>query len=115
MPARLCWRRPDAWPVVAEPFTQWVIEDRFTAGRPAWENAGATLTHNVAPFEAMKLRLLNGSHSAIAYLGYLAGHETVADAMGDAAIAAFVATLMDRTTPTVARPHAAPAAAAAAR
>ncbi|MDR3522501.1 MAG: mannitol dehydrogenase family protein [Acetobacteraceae bacterium] len=94
----------DAWPVVAEPFTQWVIEDRFTAGRPAWENAGATLTHNVAPFEAMKLRLLNGSHSAIAYLGYLAGHETVADAMGDAAIAAFVATLMDRTTPTVALP-----------
>ena len=94
----------DAWPVVAEPFTQWVIEDRFTAGRPAWENAGATLTHNVAPFEAMKLRLLNGSHSAIAYLGYLAGHETVADAMGDADIAAFVATLMQRTTPTVALP-----------
>ena len=94
----------DAWPVVAEPFTQWVIEDRFTAGRPAWENAGATLTHDVAPFEAMKLRLLNGSHSAIAYLGYLAGHETVADAMGDPAISAFVATLMERTTPTVALP-----------
>ncbi len=94
----------DAWPVVAEPFTQWVIEDRFTAGRPAWEQAGATLVSDVAPFELMKLRLLNGSHSAIAYLGYLAGHETVADAMADADIAAFVSTLMQRTTPTVAMP-----------
>jgi fructuronate reductase len=94
----------DAWPVITEPFTQWVIQDRFTAGRPAWENAGATLVADVAPFEAMKLRLLNGSHSAIAYLGILAGHETVADAMGDPAIAAFIATLMERTTPTLSLP-----------
>lgn len=91
----------DAWPVTAEPFTQWVIEDHFTAGRPEWERAGATLVADVAPFEAMKLRLLNGSHSAIAYLGYLAGYETVAEAMADPAIATFVARLMERTSPTV--------------
>ncbi|HEX5862826.1 MAG TPA: mannitol dehydrogenase family protein [Casimicrobiaceae bacterium] len=67
----------DAAPVVHEPFRQWAIEDDFVAGRPAWERAGAELVHDVAPFEAMKLRLLNGSHSAFAYLGYLAGHEFI--------------------------------------
>ena len=73
----------DAWPVVTEPFSQWVIEDRFAAGRPAWEAAGAELVADVAPYELMKLRLLNGAHSTLAYLGYLAGYETVADAMAD--------------------------------
>ena len=91
----------DAWPVVAEPFTQWVIEDHFPAGRPAWDEVGATLVQNVAPFEAMKLRLLNGSHSAIAYLGYLAGYETVAEAMADAGLAGFVTQLMTATAPTL--------------
>jgi fructuronate reductase len=67
----------DAAPVVHEPFAQWVIEDRFAAGRPAWETAGATFVHHVEPFESMKLRLLNASHSAFAYLGYLAGHEFI--------------------------------------
>jgi fructuronate reductase len=57
----------DAWPVVCEPFTQWVIEDHFPQGRPAWERTGATLVDDVRPYETMKLRLLNGSHSAIAY------------------------------------------------
>ncbi len=94
----------DAWPVIAEPFTQWVIEDRFPAGRPAWEIAGATLVGDVAPFEAMKLRLLNASHSAIAYLGYLAGCETVADAMRDPGLAAFAARVMDDATPTLKLP-----------
>jgi len=94
----------DAWPVVAEPFSQWVIEDRFPAGRPAWEIAGATLVEDVAPFEAMKLRLLNGSHSALAYLGYLAGYETVAETMQDAGIAAYVQGLMEDTTPTLTLP-----------
>ena len=94
----------DAWPVVAEPFTQWVIADRFPAGRPAWEIAGVTLVADVAPFEAMKLRLLNASHSAIAYLGYLAGFETVADAMRDPGMAGFVARLMDDATPALALP-----------
>ena len=85
----------DAWPVIAEPFTQWVIADRFPGGRPAWEDAGATMVQDVAPFEAMKLRMLNASHSALAYLGYLAGAETVADAMADPGLASFAARVMD--------------------
>jgi fructuronate reductase len=80
--------------IVCEPFTQWVIEDRFSGPRPAWEDAGALLTHDVHPYEAMKLRLLNGSHSAIAYVGQLRGRETVSDAMADPAMAAFVRALM---------------------
>ena len=72
-------------PVVTEPFTQWVIEDRFARGRGRdWERPGAEFVADVAPYENMKLRLLNGSHSTLAYLGYLAGYETVADTMGDA-------------------------------
>ncbi len=67
----------DLAPVVHEPFVQWVIEDRFATERPAWELAGATITDQVAPFESMKLRLLNASHSAFAYLGFLAGHEFI--------------------------------------
>lgn len=80
--------------IVCEPFTQWVIEDRFSGPRPAWEDAGATITRDVHAYEAMKLRLLNGSHSAIAYVGQLRGRETVADAMADPAMAAFVRALM---------------------
>lgn len=73
----------DAWPVVTEPFTQWVIEDRFPRGRPALEMVGAELVADVRPFELMKLRMLNGSHSTIAYLGYLGGYEHVNEAMAD--------------------------------
>jgi fructuronate reductase len=91
----------DRWPVVAEPFTQWVIEDRFSGARPAWDEAGATFVSDVAPFESMKLRMLNGSHSALAYLGYLAGHDTVAEAMDDDALAGFVEGLMTDTIPTL--------------
>lgn len=80
--------------IVCEPFTQWVIEDRFAAARPAWEEGGALFTDDVAPFQAMKLRLLNGSHSAIAYLGQLRGLATVADVMDDRVLAAFVRALM---------------------
>lgn len=69
--------------VVAEPFRQWVVEDRFAARRPAWETVGATLVDDVAPYEALKLRVLNGTHSMLAYLGALAGHETIADAVVD--------------------------------
>ncbi len=65
--------------VVTEPFSQWVIEDSFAGPRPAWERAGATLVADVAPYEEMKLRLLNGSHSALAYLGALAGFEFIAE------------------------------------
>ncbi len=65
--------------VVTEPFSQWVIEDDFAAGRPAWERAGVLMTDDVAPYEAIKLRMLNGSHSTLAYLGALAGFEFLAD------------------------------------
>ena len=91
----------DAWPVVTEPFTQWVVEDRFPTGRPEWERAGATMVADVGPFEAMKLRMLNASHSALAYLGYLAGCETVADAMRDPGLAAFAARVMDESAATL--------------
>ena len=84
----------DAWPVVAERFSQWVIEDHFPSGRPAWEQTGATLVADVAPYAAMKLRLLNGSHSTIAYLGQLAGWRTVADAMRDPALVAHIEALL---------------------
>jgi len=95
----------DAWPVVAEPFTQWVVEDRFPLGRPRLEEAGAQLVADVAPYELMKLRLLNGSHSTLAYLGYLAGYETVSDVMADPAFARLVAGLMaDEVAPTLAAP-----------
>jgi fructuronate reductase len=91
--------------VVTEPFRQWVVEDDFAAGRPAWERAGAVLTSDVAPYETMKLRLLNGSHSTLAYLGALAGHAHVADAMRDPGIAGVVAGLMaEDVTPTLTVP-----------
>jgi fructuronate reductase len=67
--------------VCAEPYTQWVIEDDFPAGRPAWEAAGAVLTDDARPWERLKLRTLNGVHSAIAYLGALAGCATIAEAL----------------------------------
>jgi fructuronate reductase len=67
--------------VSAEPYMQWVIEDDFPAGRPAWERAGVVMTTDAGPWERLKLRSLNGVHSAIAYLGALAGRETIADAL----------------------------------
>ncbi|WP_348650529.1 mannitol dehydrogenase family protein [Catellatospora sp. KI3] len=67
--------------VAAEPFSQWVIEDRFAAGRPDWAAAGAVFTADVTPWEHLKLRALNGVHSALAYLGALAGREAIADAL----------------------------------
>jgi fructuronate reductase len=67
--------------VAAEPYRQWVIEDDFPAGRPGWEAAGAVLTDDARPYEQLKLRTLNGVHSALAYLGALAGCQTIADAV----------------------------------
>lgn len=69
--------------VACEPFRQWVIEDNFVAGRPEWEKAGAELVADVVPFEEMKLRMLNGSHSFLAYLGYLAGYQHINECMED--------------------------------
>ena len=96
----------DAWPVVTEPFTQWVIEDRFSAGRPNFEAVGAQVVDEVEPFEHMKLRMLNGSHSTLAYLGYLAGYQYVADAIGDAAFRRLIHGLMtEEVIPTLSMPE----------
>lgn len=73
----------DASPVVTEPFSEWVLEGEFLGGRPRWEDAGATFTDDIEPFETRKLFLLNGAHSLLAYGGPLRGHETVAEAIGD--------------------------------
>jgi len=73
----------DAVGVICEPFFQWVIEDNFAAGRPQWELAGVTFTDEIDAWEEMKLRMLNGSHSFLAYIGWLAGYETIYDCMQD--------------------------------
>ncbi len=93
----------DGWPVFCEPFTQWVIEDRFVQGRPPWEEVGAQFVADVTPYEFMKLRLLNASHLAVSGLGRLAGYVTVDETMRDPPLARYMAALMDRETgPTLA-------------
>ena len=94
----------DAWPVMTEPFTQWVVEDRFSAGRPDFAAAGVELVSDVQPFELMKLRLLNASHSALAYLGYLAGYETIADTMTDPHFARLAAQVMEEAAVSLTMP-----------
>ena len=92
----------DAWPVVTEPFFQWVVEDHFSAGRPRLEDNGVTFVSDVAPFELAKLRLLNGSHSTLAYLGYLSGFETLSEITADPAFVRFIRGQMDEeVTPTL--------------
>ncbi|MDW5313011.1 mannitol dehydrogenase family protein [Rhizobium sp. PL01] len=92
----------DAWPVVTEPFRQWIVEDNFPLGRPAWEEAGVVFVPEVSAFETMKLRLLNGSHSTLAYLGFLAGAETVAEAMALPGMQALIEGLMgEEVSPTL--------------
>ena len=80
---RAATARDDRSPVVTEPFTEWVLQGRFPAGRPRWEDAGATFTDDVTPFEHRKLWLLNGAHSLLAYAGSIRGHVTVAEAAAD--------------------------------
>ncbi len=95
----------DAAPVGHEPFRQWVLEDRFEAGlRPAWDRVGVQFVGDVAPFEHAKLRMLNGSHSALAYLGYLAGYETIVDTVGDPRFAGFVGRLWGEVIPVLPAP-----------
>ncbi|MBF0680004.1 MAG: mannitol dehydrogenase family protein [Devosia sp.] len=95
----------DAWPIMTEPFTQWVIEDHFPAGRPAFEKVGAQLVKDVEPFELMKLRMLNGSHSTMAYLGYLGGYEYISEVMGDPAYVKLIHGLMtEEAMPTLDMP-----------
>jgi mannitol 2-dehydrogenase len=92
----------DAWPVVCEPFFQWVLEDRFPLGRPDWGDADVQLVDDVEPYELMKLRLLNAGHQAIAYFGYLSGHRYAHEAAQDPLIARFTRCYMDEEgTPTL--------------
>lgn len=79
-----------------EPFRQWVVEDHFVDGaRPDLGAVGVELVEDVTPFEHMKLRCLNGTHSSLAYLGYLAGHETIAQTVADPVFARFCKMLWD--------------------
>lgn len=95
----------DAAPVVSEPFCQWVIEDRFSSSRPAWEKFGVTYVEDVAPYEEMKLRLLNGAHSAMAYLGYLGGIETIDRVIAEPAYLDFVKRMMQEAQATLKMPE----------
>ena len=92
--------------VVHEPFRQWVIEDDFPSGRPDWAVAGAQFVSDVERHELMKLRCLNGTHSTLAYLGYLAGHETISDAVAEPAFSALCRRLwQDEILPTLPAPE----------
>lgn len=98
--AALGWQ--DAWPVVGEPFLDWVIEDEFAAGRPHWESGGARFVADATPFEKLKLRMVNGTHSALAYLSVVGGLTTVDRAIAQPALRNYIATLMrDEIAPTL--------------
>jgi fructuronate reductase len=91
----------DQGAIETEPFTQWIIEDDFAAGRPEWEAGGALFVGDVAPYEKMKLRMLNGAHSMLAYSGFIAGHRYVRDVMADPALSALVARHMQAASQTL--------------
>ncbi len=92
----------DAWPVVCEPFTQWVLEDDFSLRRPPLEEVGVEVVPDVTPYELMKLRLLNSSHQALCYFGYLAGYRLVHEVAQDPLFARFLLGYMnDEATPTL--------------
>jgi fructuronate reductase len=94
--------RLDAWPVIGEPFLEWVVEDRFANGRPAWEHGGARFVAHAEPFERLKLRMVNGSHTALACLGAVAGWHTVDHALAVPALRRFIDRLMrDEVAPTL--------------
>jgi fructuronate reductase len=96
----------DRWPVQREAFVQWVIEDTVAGKGPDWQSAGVTLTNDVAGYDRAKLRLLNGAHSTLAYVGLLSGYATVAAAMKDDRLRAFVQTLMtDDILPSLTAPR----------
>ncbi|MCU1529635.1 MAG: mannitol dehydrogenase [Frondihabitans sp.] len=92
----------DEWPVMAEPFVQWVLEDSFTLGRPPYEDVGVQVVDDVMPYELMKLRLLNASHQALTYFGYLSGHRYAHEAATDPLIVELLKRYMDEeATPTL--------------
>jgi mannitol 2-dehydrogenase len=90
----------DAWPVVCEPFKQWVVEDRF-GERPPLEDAGVQFVQHVEPYELMKLRLLNAGHQALCYFGYLCGYRLVHDAAQDPLLARYLQNYLREVTPTL--------------
>lgn len=95
----------DRWPVITEPFSQWVVEDRFCNERPPLDAVGVQFVDDVEPYELVKTRLLNGSHFAFAYLGYLAGYRLSSEVMADPTFHEYVATLMrDEVGPLLPRP-----------
>ena len=95
----------DAWPVTTERFKQWIIEDHFPQGRPAWERVGAQITDDVRPYEKMKLRLLNASHQAICYSGMLLDFAFAHEAMAEPLIKGLMTTMMDlEVTPLLTQP-----------
>jgi fructuronate reductase len=92
----------DAWPVIGEPFLEWVVEDRFANGRPDWTAGGARFVEHAQPYEKLKLRMVNGAHSALAYLGAMAGFRTVDRAMAEPALRGFIDALMrEEIAPTL--------------
>ena len=94
----------DAWSVVCEPFTQWVLEDHFPTGRPAWQEVGVQLVQDVAPYELMKLRMLNAGHQVVCFLGALAGFGYCHEACQDPTFRAFLNTFMaTEAVPTLPR------------
>lgn len=94
----------DMWPVACERFRQWVIEDDFPGGRPNWESAGATFAQDAAPWEDLKLRVFNAGHLALACLGILAGHSTMAGAAADPVLFQWVARLLREDVAPTLRP-----------
>ncbi|MBC8944184.1 D-mannonate oxidoreductase [Xenorhabdus indica] len=96
----------DPCAIACEPFRQWVIEDNFVNGRPDWDRAGAQFVDDVAPFEMMKLRMLNGAHSFLAYLGYLGGYAYISDTMKNADYRqAVYALMLNEQAPTLSMPE----------
>jgi len=92
----------DQWPIVCEPFIQWVVEDNFAASRPAWEKVGATFVDDVTPYENMKLRLLNAGHSVLGILGALYGYDTIDQSADDPEFSTFLKAYMDdEVSPTL--------------
>ena len=92
----------DGWPVVSEPFYQWIIQDSYAAGRPEWERLGGQLVFDVTPYEKMKIRLLNGGHTLVGLMGYLSGYQYIHESVSDSAIADLLRRYMDEeVTPTL--------------
>ncbi len=94
----------DAWPVVTEPFLQWVVQDRFCNGRPELEKIGVQMTADVHPYETMKLRLLNAGHSAMGYLGYLAGYTYIYEIIADPRFEKYILDLMNEEVTPILKP-----------